>query len=85
MAIIPRAISPVFLKMLSQYPVVTLTGPRQCGNTPNGNFSDNISTFRKHFPTADKGAVIYSGDTHPGGPQHVDLYNFADSARLLKS
>lgn len=33
MAIIPRAISPVFLKMLSQYPVVTLTGPRQCGKT----------------------------------------------------
>ncbi len=53
--------------------------------TPNGKFSDNISTFRKHFPTADKGAVIYSGDTHPGGPQHVDWYNFADSARLLQS
>src|SRR3990167_6574575 len=30
---IPRAIEPIFLERLTQYPVVTVTGPRQSGKT----------------------------------------------------
>lgn len=33
MQMIERAITPVFRRVAGQYPVVTLTGPRQCGKT----------------------------------------------------